>query len=208
LNININMFRLLLLSILLLLPFQDKVWELQKQKSGIEIFTRKVDGSSFREFKGTTIIQNVTLKKVLDVILDIEGYKSWFPDCMNSRVLEQVDKFHVIQYVQIRGPFPVRDRDSVFEQSTEIDEDGKHAVISLKAVPDYIAENEDMVRIRKGRGFWDLEVDNIVNVKVIYQFLSDPGGDIPAWLANSFVVTQPFETLDNLRKKLAISLVK
>ncbi len=37
------------------------------------------------------------------------------------------------------------------------------------------------------------------NVTVIYQFHGDPGGDVPAWLANSFVVSHPYKTLQNLK---------
>ena len=121
---------------------------------------------------------------------------------MNSKVLEQESRLHFIEYMQTKGPFPVKDRDSVFEFLAEIDNNGKHAHIYVKPLPDYIAENKDMVRIRKGSGFWDLEADNNGNVKVTYQFHSDPGGEVPSWLANSFVVSHPFKTLSNLKNRL------
>jgi hypothetical protein len=192
----------LLLIGLLILYQGGSGWDLKKEKSGIEIYTRSVEGSSFKEFKGITVIQDVTLIEVLEVIMDVKNYESLFPDCMNARVLEQLGKWHVIEYMQTDGPFPVKDRDSVFDQVAEIDSNGKHAHVSLTPLPDYIAENKDMVRIHKGTGFWDLMVDNDGNVKVTYQFLSDPGGEIPSWLANNFVVNQPFKTLDNLKKRV------
>jgi len=101
-----------------------------------------------------------------------------------------------------KGPFPVKDRDSVFEQITVIDKNGKHARITLNPLPDFIPENEDAVRVKNGSGFWDLEADNNNNVKVIYQFHGEPGGDVPAWLANNFVVSHPFKTMENLKKRL------
>jgi hypothetical protein len=180
----------------------DSDWSLRKNKSGIEVYTRSVEGSSFMEFRGRTIIKNVSLTEVLDVIMDIKNYGSLIPDCMNPRILEQDGKYHVIQYTQTNAPFPVKNRDSIFEQIAEIDEDGKHARVILKPLPDYIAETKDMVRIRKGTGFWDLEADEKGNVGVTYQFHGDPGGDIPSWLANSFVVNQPFKTLGNLKSRV------
>jgi hypothetical protein len=54
------------------------------------------------------------------------------------------------------------------------------------------------VRIQKGIGFWELTEDAKQNVKVIYQFHGEPGGEVSAWLANSFVVTHLFKTLENL----------
>jgi len=188
----------LLICFLILYPSVDSEWKLRKDKSGIEIYTRSVEGSSFKEFKGITVIHDINLTEVLDVILDIKNYESLFPDCINPKILKQEGQWYDIHYLQTKGPFPVKDRDSVFEQKVEIDNNGKHARISLKPLPDYIPENKEMVRIRKGAGYWDLEADDNGNVKVIYQFHGEPGGEIPSWLANSFVVSHPFITLNNL----------
>jgi hypothetical protein len=195
-----NLF--LVIGFLILFPSADHEWDLKKASSGIEIYTRDFEGSSFKEFKGVTVIQNTTLIRVLEVIMDIENYESLFPDCMNPRLLEQIDQWHVIQYIQTKGPFTVKDRDSIFELIVVTDRNGKHTHINLKPLPDYMAENKDMVRIRVGSGFWDLEEDNNGNVKVIYQFHSEPGGDVPAWIANSFVVNHPFKTLENLKERV------
>jgi hypothetical protein len=192
----------LLISVFFLYGVFLSNWDLKKKSSGIEIYTRSIEGSSFDEFKGVTVLSDVTLNEVLKVILDVENYENLFPDCMNPKILKQDGKWYDIHYIQTRGPFPVKDRDSVFEQKTVVDQDGKHARIILKPLPDYIAENEAMVRVRKGSGFWDLKEDEQKNVTVTYQFHGEPGGDIPSWLANSFVVSHPFETLKNLKRML------
>jgi hypothetical protein len=196
------MYHFLFITFVILFSFQDAGWELKKDKSGIEVYTRSVEGSSFMEFKGITKIPNSSIDEVLDVILDVKNYESLFPDCVNPKVLKQDGKWYDIHYIKTKGPFPVKDRDSVFEQITEIDENGKHARVKLNPLPDYIPEKEDIVRIRNGTGFWELEENNNNEVKVIYQFHGEPGGDIPAWLANSFVVTHPFKTMQNLKKRL------
>lgn len=196
------MSHFLLICFFILYQVEGSDWSLKKSKSGIEIYTRSVEGSSFKEFRGETVINKVGLIEVLDIIMDVKNYQSLIPDCMNPRVLEQVGKWHVIQYTQTKTPFPVKNRDSIFEQKAEIDNNGKHARVFLRPLPDYVAETKDMVRIRKGTGFWDLEADESGNVSVTYQFHGDPGGDIPSWLANSFVVSQPFKTLENLKARL------
>ena len=96
----------------------------------------------------------------------------------------------------------LKNRDSIFEQVTVVDQNGKHALIHLKILPDYIAENENMVRVRIGSGFWDLKEDDRKNVTVTYQFHGEPGGNVPSWLVNSFVVSQPYQTLLNLKNRL------
>jgi hypothetical protein len=90
----------------------------------------------------------------------------------------------------------------VFEQITQINENGKFARVTLNPLPDYVPEKENIVRIRSGKGFWELEENEKNEVRVIYQFHGEPGGDIPAWIANSFVISHPYKTLVNLKKRL------
>lgn len=180
----------------------DSEWILKKEKNGIEIYTRNVEGSSFDEFKGITTIVKSSLKEVLAVITDVNNYATLYPDCMNSKLLKKEGEYYDIHYIQTKGPFTIKDRDSVFEQKTEVGKNGKYARVTLKPLPGYIAENKDMVRVREGSGFWELEEDDNGNVKVTYQYHGEPGGDIPSWLANSFVETHPLQTLKNLKNRV------
>lgn len=63
-------------------------WQLKKEKDGISIYIRKVDGSNFLEFKAVTTIDNVLLMDVLDVLLDVENYDKLYADCMNPKLLK------------------------------------------------------------------------------------------------------------------------
>jgi len=196
------MYKFLLFMLLFFISTPQSEWSLKKEKNGIKIYTRSFEGSSFNEFKGVIVIPNSSVIAILEVILDVKNYESLFPDCMKPKVLKQDGKWYDIHYIQTKGPFPVKDRDSVFEQKTELDENEKYARITLSPLPDYIPENKDMVRVREGVGFWELTEDGAKNVTVIYQFHGEPGGEIPAWLANSFVVSHPLKTLENLKERL------
>ena len=195
------MNKILILVLLAVGFFQEPEWQLKKEKNGISIYTRSVAGSAFDEFKGVITFENSSLEEVLAVISDIKNYTTLYPDCMNPKILKQEGKHNFIHYSQTKGPLTIKDRDCIMEQKTVIDKEGKHAIINLKPLPGYIPENKDLVRVRDGGGFWEIE-ENKSNVKVIYQFHGEPGGDIPAWLANSFVETQPYQTLLNLRNRL------
>ena len=177
-------------------------WQLKKEKHGIEIYTRSVEGSSFHEFKAITTVENTSVVQVLDVIFDVDNYESLYADCINPRILEKEGKYYDIHYVQTKGPLTVKDRDGVYEQKAEIRKDGKYAIVYIKPLPDYIVVNENMVRIRKGMGYWEMEETEPGRVKVTYQFHGEPGGEIPAWIANSFVVSHPMGTMKNLKLRL------
>lgn len=59
--------------------------------------------------------------------------------------------------------------------------------------------SEGVVRVAKVDGFWQFTAQG-ERVEVVYQVGSDPGGSVPAWLANSFVVDAPYNTLYKLRQ--------
>lgn len=178
-------------------------WKLKKEESGISIYTRKIEGSQMDEFKGIVLIANTTLTDVLEIILDAENYPALFPDCSQARILKKEGKYYDIHYIYLKSPWPVKDRDAVYESVTTISEDGKKAMVLLRPLSGYIKETEDIVRMKNGNGYWELEEDNMHSVKVIYEFHADPGGDIPSWLANYGAVTNPFKTLINLRKRVS-----
>lgn len=195
------LFSTLLLVISNTFLFAASGWELKKEEDGIKIYVRSVEGSSFKEYKGETVIKNVSLTDVLDVIFNVEKYDKLFPDVSGQKLLKQIDKYHNIHYIIVHTPWPVADRDNVTELNANIADDGKTAKVSIVSLPDYVPAEKGLVRVH-GKGFWELKESPDGNVSVKYQYHGNPGGSIPAWLANSFVVSHPLETLENLHKRL------
>ena len=50
---------------------------------------------------------------------------------------------------------------------------------------------------------WTVTPEAEGRTRVVFEMHLEPGGGIPAWLANSRVVDSPFETLKNLRGIIA-----
>ena len=53
----------LLIGVILLTAGINSDWELKKKSGGIEIYTRSIKGSTFDEFKGITVLRDVTLNR-------------------------------------------------------------------------------------------------------------------------------------------------
>lgn len=177
----------------------DTDWKLRREEAGVKIYTRSVEGSPFEEFKGIVTISSTTLTKVLDVITDVKNYPNNFPNCSSAQVLEQKGKYSDIHYLTINAPWPVADRDAIYEAATSFSENGKRAQIKLTPLGDYKAELKNYIRVHNGSGFWDLEEVAPGTIQVVYQFHADPAGEIPAWIANTVIVYNPLKTLESLR---------
>ena len=66
---------------------------------------------------------------------------------------------------------------------------------------DYLPEEEGYVRVAKVEGLWKLTPKGPGQTEITYQVQTEPGGSVPSWLANSFVVDAPFNTLKGLRER-------
>jgi len=172
-------------------------WVLDKQADGIDVYTRPVPGSGIKEFKGTAEVE-ASLDSVLLILRDSDGFKNWFPNTPESKLLAREDGVGY-QYSVMDAPWPVSDRDNVFRSVTERDEDSGVVVIHVTAAPDYHPEQADRVRVRKANGSWKLEPLDGERTRVTFIMHLEPGGGIPKWLVNARVVATPFEALTNLR---------
>jgi hypothetical protein len=191
--------KLLLANILLITASETTDWKLRRDETGVQVYTRNVQGSPFEEFKAVVTISNTTLTGVLDVIMDVKKYPVNFPNCGSSEVLVQKSKYDDIHYITIDAPWPVTDRDAIYEAATTLSVDGKHARVKLSPHGDYIKEKPNLIRVHNGSGFWELDEVGANEIRVVYQFHADPAGAIPAWLANSVIVMNPLKTMESLR---------
>ena len=81
--------------------------------------------------------------------------------------------------------------------------DSSLLLIDIEVHPNYLKENENFVRIPFGKGLWRVKVTGQNQLNVMFQLQIDPGGNVPAWLANIFVTTTPTYTLKKLREIIA-----
>ena len=93
---------------------QQDDWTLKKNKQGIQIYTRTVGNSKFKEFKAITQVKaNVTT--LVAVMKDTTAYKELFPLTIEMHLLEEKGETYQVQYVKTDVPFPVTDRDGIYE---------------------------------------------------------------------------------------------
>lgn len=174
----------------------QKDWLLEKDKDGVQIFTRKLDHHKVKEFKAITY----TSKSVSDLeklIKDVEHYPDWVYSVSFGELLEEDGDSRILYYI-FDVPWPVSDRDMVIKSFKTQDEFG-NLKFNINLVKDYKPEISGYVRMKEVFGSWTF-IPEGDNTKIIYQFYGDPSGNLPAWLVNMFIVEGPYETMVNLRK--------
>jgi hypothetical protein len=175
---------------------QAAQWRLVKDEAGIRVYLRQVPGSSFQAFRGVTRIRT-DMPRLLALQDDVSAACAWIHACSEQRLLKHEGNLSWA-YSRFHTPWPVQPRDSILQVTTTRDADGR-VTRTLHGVADYLPLQPGFVRVSKVEGFWSLTpLDG--EIEVVYQVHSEPGGSVPGWLANSFVVDAPFNTLQGLRQ--------
>ena len=197
--------RRLLLLILASLSFSAAFagdWQLVKEdeKSAIRVFTRAVEGSDLKEFRGELRI-HARVSALVALVEDNSNGPHWLHLCKALELIEQYSPQQKLFYMVSDAPWPVTDRDSVFMSTLTQDESGA-VIIRMASRADAFPVNDDYIRISRMSGFWQFVPQDDGTVLVVYQVHAEPGGGIPSWLSNSVVVDNPYHTLLNMTEEV------
>jgi hypothetical protein len=190
-----TLFSLLLLSIF---SFHDGSWELKKDKEGIKLYTRQEEGYPLKAIRAVTTF-HAPLETCVAVLRDIDHLSELFPDCGRVEKIKQDEKSQ-IHYLQMKAPWPVTDRDGAFGLTYSYSASEQTVTIVAKMVSDAYPAQSGFIRLNKGGGTWKFKRLDKDHTELEYYYLGDPGGSIPAWVANTVIEESPFRMLQNFHK--------
>ena len=195
----ISYITLLFLFTVLTLNAQEH-WELIKDKDGIQVYLEEEGTYAFKTFKGTTTIE-ASIHNFIDTIFDLNSYADWGHNVKSASLLERKGDTLQIYYSVAKAPFPYKNRDGVYRNRFTWDKDKKELNVTIEVLDNYLEENDKYIRV-SGYGYWKVKVATKNNLEVTFLMQVDPGGAVPSWLANLFVVDTPFNTLTNIKKSI------
>lgn len=167
-------------------------WQLVKDEAGIQVYLATVPGSSYKAYRGVTTIK-APIERLRRLQEDVVASCRWIFQCQAQKMLKSVGAQSWV-YSRFSPPWPVAPRDSVLQITTSLAADGT-LTRRIQALPEYLPVVDGWVRVSRVDGYWTLRPRADGLVEVLYQAHTEPGGSVPSWLANSFVVDAPFETL-------------
>ena len=176
----------------------EEKWNLVKDKKGIKVYTRKVEGTNIKEFK-VLVTFNTNLSALIATILDVNNTANWLANGKECKLLEQTTESEWVAYVLLGAPWPFRDRDMIIYHKITQDPITKVVQVKMTSELKYLPLYKKTVRMKIANGLYTLTPKGN-QVEVDYSFLADPGGNIPAWVANLFMVDGPLKTIDNLKE--------
>ncbi len=178
---------------------KNQEWTLKNNKDGVKVFYRKT--SDVHEVKLTSSIET-RLSGIIQLFSEVENYPLWGYRIIESKLLKKVSDQEMYYYSKIDFPWPLNDRDLVMHTFLEQDSTTKVITARSKAAPDFIPENEDVVRIKTCNTTWKLHPGTSGWMYLEYYIYSNPGGNIPDWAINLGIDVGPRETIKSIRNIL------
>jgi len=167
-------------------------WKVAKEKNGVKIETRFIDGWSIKEYRATVYIKT-TLDEAVEAYRDPIKRKSFMARSIEVSNLKENSKTDIITYNLGNAPWPVADRDNI-THSIFIKK-GNQVKVTMTSLPNYIPEKDGIVRVPRTKGHWLFIDQGNGIVKVVQQSVADLGGSVPDWLVNSTIVEGPYDVL-------------
>ncbi|MBL4752509.1 MAG: START domain-containing protein [Flavobacteriales bacterium] len=177
-------------------------WKLKKEANGIQVFTREAENSSFSELrmKGTF---ETSMSAMIALFKDIPNYTSWVYSCTVSESVKKSTDGEDYYYSITSAPWPVSDRDVVVHSKVTQDSSTWIVTSTSENIDSLIPEKDGFERVPLLQSAWTLIPLEDGKVDITYDLSVDPGGLVPAWLANLTLTIGPYNTMVAIKKELA-----
>jgi hypothetical protein len=175
------------------------VWVLKSDKDDIKSYAKSVAESKLNAVKIETVF-NGSLSQFVSVLQDVASYDKWVYGSRSTRLLKDVSASELFYYSEVNFPWPATNRDFVSHVIISQDAQTHTVRVSAKNVPGWVAVKPKIVRIERSSGEWVITPIAKGRIKVEYVLQVDPGGELPAWIINSFSSKGLVETFKNLRE--------
>lgn len=171
-------------------------WELEFDRDGIRVYTQIEGESPFKQIKVTTTI-NAPVEKVMEILLAFGEYNQWMNQVQESYLVNRVDSSYYV-FILEDAAWPVQDRYQV--SKLNVRQSVSKSKVQFRTVPNFIEKRKDAIQIKQFEGYWELEDRADHQCSLEYVLIQNPGGYVPAWLANFQAIDSPFQSIYKLRE--------
>jgi hypothetical protein len=152
----------------------------------VKVFARRQPGQRIAEIRAEMVMEATPAE--VKATLNDEQRSNHAPFVAEERTLTYLAPNVKVRYARLAFPI-VGDRDYFIEITLEQDLDAQgHGVYHSVWKPCWLdrPRREGVIRLTTNSGFWDIrsEAGDEHRARVTYYVLSDPGGNIPAWVIN------------------------
>ena len=188
---------LFLLSLLMNTGFSQYNWKLEKQKDGIIVYLSDIVGSNYKAVRVECTMTG-TYAKLITLVTNVADFNKWIYNTKRTKLIERKSAFDFIYYTETYMPWPLSNRDLAIHVRIKTDSLPRFLIINGADEKTIVPEILGKVRVPLYKANWKVTMLSANTIHISYILEVNPGGNISAWMANSFADKGPFETFINL----------
>lgn len=182
--------------------YSQSGWVLKRDRDGIIIHTRESAGSNLKEYRVEAVYDS-PLESVYNFLTDLESRPEWVINCTGLEILDTLPNGSVLYHTSFDIPWPLADRDLVatvkFTRNTA--GHGTHLLTEMTDLEYPLKKG--VVRMPGYREEISLEKIDDTHTRSLTEGYADPGGTVPAWVVNMFLVDGTYDSVRRSRDRVA-----
>ena len=175
--------------------------EYQRDRDDIIIYTKESKNNPIKEYRATAIIES-PLNEVYQFLSDLEYRPAWVVRCSGLEIIDTVEGNQIRYHTSYDIPWPLADRDLVVVADLSIDEANRKARLLTIRTDIQFPLEKGIVRMLKYMEDVVLEELSPQRTRFSAEGFADPGGNVPAWLVNMFLVDGIFDSVVRTREEI------
>jgi hypothetical protein len=178
-------------------------WILKKDRDHIRIYTRSAGDSRFNELRAVFDLRG-NFAQLHAILQDIPHFKDWVYCTKSSVPVKRVSSGEMIYYSEVSVPWPLSNRDFYGDTKIWVDTVKNQLRVSSRNIDQVYPVKPGLVRIPYLRAEWVVSVASPGQLHVEYTLSWNPGGGVPAWMANLFSLNGPYQSFTQLTRKMTL----
>lgn len=176
-------------------------WKSLGESDGVHVYQKQEQGSDLYAFRGQATT-DISVAQLMGILRDESISKEWVDMMVFSNVIEQYSDTHMVLHQGYDLPWPVSDRDYVFDKKIVLNNKTKTATVKLTSIKHPKAPvNNDYIRAYGERTFWQFSVNSAGTTDITVEVLTDPEGSLPDWAVNSIQSNWPHKSINSLLQR-------
>lgn len=172
-------------------------WTLVKNKDGIKIYMRSIEGTNRKQFKGVMEIA-APIASVADLVNTSSRNFEWINTFTESENLTPESGNTYYERTVLSMPFFANDRDLFLKITFRQTETS--FLRAFTAIADYKPVDPKYVRMDLFDGYWAGQAVDKRRTKITHIVSTSPGGNLNENFANNFVAGASYKTMSQLRE--------
>ena len=180
------------------IDFDALQWEPLNTTDGITVSRSAIPNMDILGVRGVGTV-DLHIAKIWTLFRDVSRQIEWIDRLKQTIRVSPPEDATVRYYSEYHSPWPISNRDFLFERTDTVDPESKAIQVQINSVIDASTPEKDCcVRGWLSRAYWRFTAQEGGKTRIEVEVVTDPRGAIPSWVINLVQRSWPVKSIRGL----------